>query len=127
GVNVSSSGLFGYFSFEAIEHFEDIQLQAKQDERRAIPELQYHVYRIVIAIDHFRNQLHLFENLLDGEQSEQERLQFLIQNKNFPEYSFEIKGEERSNMSDQDFINLVLKMKEHIQRGDVFQIVPSRA
>ena len=30
-------------------------------------------------------------------------------------------------MSDEDFINLVLKMKAHIQRGDVFQIVPSRA
>lgn len=127
GVNVSSNGLFGYFSFDAIAHFEDIQLRAKQAERRAIPELQYHVYRFVIAIDHFRNQLHLFENLLDGEQSQQERLQFLIQNKNFPEYSFDIKGEESSNMSDEDFINLVLKMKAHIQRGDVFQIVPSRA
>lgn len=127
GVNVISNGLFGYFSFEAIEHFEDIQLRAEKQPDRAIPALQYHVYRFVIAIDHFRNQLHLFENLLDGEQSEQERLQFLIQNKNFPEYNFETHGEEQSNMSDDDFRNLVLKMKEHIQRGDVFQIVPSRA
>ena len=63
GVNVISNGLFGYFSFRAIEHFEDIQLTATPQTERDIPILQYHVYRFVIAIDHFRNQLHVFENL----------------------------------------------------------------
>lgn len=127
GVNVISNGLFGYFSFRAIEHFEDIQLTATPQTERDIPILQYHVYRFVIAIDHFRNQLHVFENLLEGESSEQERLAYLIQNKNFPEYNFHIQGEEQSNMTDEDFKKLVVKMKEHIKRGDVFQIVPSRA
>ena len=69
----------------------------------------------------------MFENLLEGESSEQERLAYLIQNKNFPEYNFHIQGEEQSNMTDEDFKKLVVKMKEHIKRGDVFQIVPSRA
>ncbi|MBE8722222.1 anthranilate synthase component I family protein [Sphingobacterium pedocola] len=125
-VNVISNGLFGYFTFDAIEHFEDIKLTTPVDERRDIPYLQYHVYKYVIAIDHFRNQLYIFEHLLENEASDLERMEYLIQNKNFPEYSFKIKGEESSNMSDGDFKNLVLKMKEHIQRGDVFQIVPSR-
>lgn len=125
-VNVISNGLFGYFTFDAIEHFEDIKLTTPVDERRDIPHLQYHVYKYVIAIDHFRNQLYIFEHLLENEASDLERMEYLIQNKNFPEYSFKIKGEESSNMSDGDFKNLVLKMKEHIQRGDVFQIVPSR-
>ena len=126
GVNVISNGIFGYFTFEAINFFEDIQLTTPRHPEKDIPTLQYHVYKYVIAIDHFRNQLHIFENLLENENSELERLQFLIQNKNFPEYTFKKKGEETSNMSDQDFRDLVLKMKEHIQRGDVFQIVPSR-
>jgi len=126
-VNVISNGLFGYFTFEAVEHFEDIKLTAEDNPRRSIPTLQYHIYKYVIAIDHFRNQLYIFEHLLDDEQSELDRLQFLIQNKNFPEYTFQIKGEESSNMQDEDFKALVNKMKEHIQRGDVFQIVPSRA
>lgn len=126
GVNVISNGIFGYFTFEAINFFEDIQLTTPHHPEKDIPTLQYHVYKYVIAIDHFRNQLHIFENLLENENSELERLQFLIQNKNFPEYTFKKKGEETSNMSDQDFRDLVLKMKEHIQRGDVFQIVPSR-
>ncbi|WDF69269.1 anthranilate synthase component I family protein [Sphingobacterium oryzagri] len=126
-VNVITSGLFGYFTFDAIEHFEDIVLTQQADEQREIPHMQYHVYRYVIAIDHFRNQLYIFENLLEEEQSELDRIEYLIQNKNFPEYHFTRQGDETSNMSDENFRNLVGKLKQHIQRGDVFQIVPSRA
>lgn len=125
-INVISNGLFGYFTFDTIEHFEDIKLIASIDDNRKIPFLQYHIYKYVIAIDHFRNQLYIFENLLENEASDLERMEYLIQNKNFPEYSFQKNGEETSNMTDEDFRNLVEKMKTHIRRGDVFQIVPSR-
>lgn len=124
--NVISNGLFGYFTFDAVAHFEDITLTANLESSRKIPFLQYHVYKYVIAIDHFRNQLYIFEHLLDEEESELERIEYLIQNKNFPEYSFRTKGEEKSNMTDDAFKALVEKMKVHIRRGDVFQIVPSR-
>ncbi|ERJ61176.1 anthranilate synthase component I family protein [Sphingobacterium paucimobilis] len=125
--NVISNGLFGYFSFDTVAHFEDITLTAPLDESRKIPFLQYHIYKYVIAIDHFRNQLHIFEHLLDDEESELERIEYLIQNKNFPEYSFQTKEQETSNMTDEQFKQLVEKMKSHIRRGDLFQIVPSRA
>lgn len=125
-VNVISNGLFGYFTFDTIDHFEDIKLTASLEEARKIPFMQYHIYKYVIAIDHFRNQLYLFENLLEDEESDIDSVEYLIQNKNFPEYSFQLKGEESSNMTDDAFKNLVEKMKVHIRRGDVFQIVPSR-
>ncbi|MCA5004339.1 anthranilate synthase component I family protein [Sphingobacterium bovistauri] len=125
-INIISNGLFGYFTFDTVEHFEDIKLTAEINEARQIPFMQYHVYKYVIAIDHFRNELYIFENLLDNESSDLERLEYLIQNKNFPEYSFQIQGDEGSNMTDENFKSLVNKMKTHIQRGDVFQIVPSR-
>lgn len=124
---VTSSGLFGYFTFDTIEHYEDIQLTTEAEPSREIPHLQYHVYRYVIAVDHFRNELYIFENLLDNDLSTLDKLQYLIQNKNFPEYTFSRKGVETSNMSDEGFRQLVVKMKEHIKQGDVFQIVPSRA
>src|SRR5690606_9557748 len=89
--------------------------------------MQYHVYRYVIAIDHFRNQLYIFENLLGGESSDLDRLEYLIQNKNFPEYHFKRQGGEDSNMTDEDFRNLVDKMKQHIRRGDGWQYLPPRA
>ena len=125
-INLISNGLFGYFTFDAVEHFEDIKLTVESNQARKIPTMQYHVYKYVIAIDHFRNELYIFENLLDQEESDLERLEYLIQNKNFPEYTFQVKGEETSNMTDEAFKALVMTMKTHIQRGDVFQIVPSR-
>lgn len=127
-LRVTANGLFGYFTFDCVTHFEDIELQGKLDESREIPFMQYHVYQYVIAIDHFHNVLHIFEHFYNGEQdSELDKIRYLIQNKNFPEYSFSLKGEECSSMTDEGFVALVDKMKTHIYRGDVFQIVPSRA
>lgn len=122
-----SNGLFGYFTFDTIRHFEDIELTTPVDPERDIPFLQYHVYQFVIAIDHFKNELYIFEHGLEGkEEYGFDQIQYLIQNKKFPEYKFSLKGEESSNVNDEEFITLVETMKSHISRGDVFQIVPSR-
>ena len=122
-----SNGLFGYFTFESIEYFEDIKLQTERTGPRKIPVLQYHIYRYVIAIDHFKNELYLFEHRTHAdEKSGIERIQYLIQNKNFPEYRFESKGDESSNFTDEAFLKVIADLKKHIYRGDVFQIVPSR-
>jgi anthranilate synthase component 1 len=123
-----SNGLFGYFTFETIEKFEDIKLTSSLTEAREIPLLQYHVYKYVIAIDHFKNELYLFEHRSkEEEESGLEKLQYLTQNKDFPEYPFISEAPENSNFSDEGFIEVVENMKKHIFRGDVFQIVPSRA
>ncbi len=123
-----SSGLFGYFTWNAVPYFEDIRLEGHCPEEDRIPELQYHVYRYIIAIDHFKNEVTIFKNSFDGDTDEDlSKLEYLIQNKNFPAYHFQLEGEERSNLTDQEFMDLVERMKTHIFRGDVFQIVPSRA
>jgi anthranilate synthase component 1 len=123
-----ADGLFGYFTHEAVEYFEDIKLKKIDDTEKEIPVFQYHIYRYIIAIDHFKNQLHIIKNESDFETEESglDKIEYLIQNKNFPEYSFKINGSESSNQTDEEFIALVEKMKTHIFRGDVFQIVPSR-
>lgn len=127
-LRVRANGLFGYFTFDCIKHFEDIELHGAMGENKSIPFLQYHIYQYIIAIDHFHNELHIFEHTIDeNEDSELDKIRYLIQNKNFPEYGFSLTGGENSTMSDEGFIEVVKKMKEHIFRGDVFQIVPSRA
>ncbi len=123
-----SSGLFGYFTFETIKYFEDIQLMEKDNSGREIPLLQYHIYRYVIAIDHFKNELYIFEHNTDTNQGRGiDKISYLIRNKNFPEYHFSTEGVESSNFTDDEFMDVVRQMKKHIFRGDVFQIVPSRA
>ncbi len=125
---IISNGLFGYFSHEAVEHYETIRLKKTEDQSRKIPVMQYHVYRFIIAMDHFKNELFIFQNLPEGQDDNNglEKVADLIRNKNFPEYSFESQAEEQSNLTDEGFIAIVEKMKQHIYRGDVFQIVPSR-
>lgn len=123
-----STGLFGYFTWNTVQYFEDIKFTAKSPASEEIPLMQYHIYRYIIAIDHFKNEVTLFKNNFNGQGDEDlERIEYLIQNKNFPEYTFDTVGEEGSNLSNEGFMNIVEKMKKHILRGDVFQIVPSRA
>ena len=124
---ITSNGLFGYFTHEAVEHFETIKLKQCDNDTRKIPVMQYHIYRYIIAIDHFKNELYIFHNQPEGEAGNGlEKVADLIKNKNFPEYHFESHGEEQSNLTNEEFIAVVEKMKQHIYRGDVFQIVPSR-
>ncbi|MET3114696.1 anthranilate synthase component 1 [Pedobacter sp. CG_S7] len=123
-----SSGLFGYFTWDTIQYFEDISFTAQAAKEDSIPSMQYHLYRYTIAIDHFKNEITFFNNSFNGsENSDTEKIEDIIQNKNFPEYSFKSVGEESSNLTDEAFITIVDKLKKHILRGDVFQIVPSRA
>jgi anthranilate synthase component 1 len=126
---IISNGLFGYFTHEAVEHFETIKLKESDNVSRKIPVMQYHIYRYIIAVDHFKNELYIFHNQpVDGPTNGGiEKLEYLIKNKNFPEYSFKSKDAEQSNLTNEEFIAIVEKMKQHIYRGDVFQIVPSRA
>lgn len=123
-----SNGLFGYFTHEAVEHFETIGLKKSADTSRKIPVMQYHIYRYIIAVDHFKNELYIFHNQPADETDYNglERVADLIRNKNFPEYGFESRADEQKAISDEEFIAMVVKMKQHIYRGDVFQIVPSR-
>ena len=126
---ITSNGLFGYFTHEAVEHFETIKLKQSDDVSRKVPVMQYHIYRYIIAIDHFKNELYIFHNQPEGGPTNGgiEKLEYLIKNKNFPEYNFKSKDPEQSNLTNGEFIAIVEKMKQHIFRGDVFQIVPSRA
>lgn len=119
-----SNGLFGYMGYDAVQFYEDVELQQNEE---AIPHILYHVYRFVIAVDHFRNELHVFEHGMEQPTPEGiEQLLATINNKNFPSYRFERTGEESSNFTDEDFLEVLQKGVDHCQRGDVFQMVLSR-
>ncbi|HPW63959.1 MAG TPA: anthranilate synthase component I family protein, partial [Cyclobacteriaceae bacterium] len=55
-------GLFGYMAYDAVRYFEDLELQKTE---AGLPDLIYSVYRYVIVVDHFFNELTLFEHRLD--------------------------------------------------------------
>lgn len=123
-----NNGLFGYMAYDAVEYFEDIDFSGNTDSGYEIPEIQYAVYKYVIVVDHFKNELYLFEHQLEGveEESRIGAIVSLIKSRNYPVYRFSINGSEESNYSDEEFLDVVRHGIDHCHRGDVFQIVLSR-
>jgi anthranilate synthase component 1 len=95
-------------------------------EKEEIPEIRYNFFRYVLAINHLTNELLLFENIVNGGESEIDSVTSLLHNRNIATYVFGINGSESSNMTDEEYRHMVVKGKEHCFRGDVFQIVLSR-
>ncbi|SIS72534.1 anthranilate synthase component I family protein [Belliella pelovolcani] len=121
-----TNGLFGYMQYDTVARFEDIQLA--NTEESPIPMMHYAVYQNVIVVDHFKNEMHLLEHQVEGDEKPAvlPQLETLLNNKNIPAYSFKLIGEEESNYTDEEFLDILKKGQEHCFRGDVFQIVLSR-
>ncbi|MCW3804384.1 anthranilate synthase component I family protein [Plebeiibacterium marinum] len=123
---VNVNGLFGYSSYDAVQHFESIKFENKVSEEYEIPEMRYNYYRYILAFNHFSNQLNLIENRPEGEESKMDEILNLLYNRTVPAFKFQPDSEESSNITDDEFVEMVKKGKEHCFKGDVFQIVLAR-
>jgi len=122
-----NNGLFGYISYDAVRYFEDVEINATKKESKTIPDIIYSVYRYIIAIDHFKEELYLFDHAPENsKKSDIDQIESFITNKNFTSYKFQPAGIELSNFTDEGFLDIIASAKAHCKRGDVFQIVLSR-
>ena len=119
------NGLFGHVAFDAVQYFDSLTFDTGK-RRIDLPEIRFTLHRFVIAINHFRDEMHLLENLLPGQASELDVLERLILSQKVSEHGFQLDGGEESNLTDDEFKRLVSLGKKHCQLGDVFQIVFSR-
>ncbi len=120
---VFAQGLYGYTTYDAIPFFDTIEF--KQGDP-AIPLMRYRLYQYVIAFNHFKDELYICENKIQGIPSEIDALLSFIKHKDVPQYPFSVVGEESSNYTDEGYRAAVEKGIQHCMRGDVFQIVLSR-
>lgn len=125
-IELPANGLFGYINFDAVQHFENIHFTAEKKDGYQIPEVKYCFYKYIVAIDHHKNRIHMVENLLEGESSQMDYIHHLLINLNFSTGKFKALEHETSNITDEEYKQMVIKGKEHCYRGDVFQIVLSR-
>jgi anthranilate synthase component 1 len=129
GHDFITGGLFGYLGYEAVQAFEDLTLNPDKQPAGQIPDILYGTYRYVIAINHFRNELYVFEHTLQGQEVYEDglaKLVNLIRNPSLPDFKFRTEGEERTNQTDEEFLKVLAQGQQHCLRGDVFQIVLSR-
>ncbi len=118
-------GLFGYTTFDAVQFFDTVKFREKGGEA-PIPLMRYRLYQYVIAINHFRDELYICENMVAGLESELSVVESLIRSKDVPVYPFQPVGDETSNLTDEAYKEMVALGIKSCLRGDVFQIVLSR-
>lgn len=121
-----SCGLFGYIAYDAVRYFEEVDIPRKES---PMADILYKLYRYVIVVDHFSNELTLFEISHEdkrGDTNGLNKVEQIIFSNRFATYKFSTTEAEVSNVTDSQFLEIVDKGKEHCFRGDVFQIVLSR-
>lgn len=126
GFKFSTDGVFGYSSYNAVQYFEDVTIQDFENDERSIPEMIYQVYRYVIVLNHFNDELYMFEHEIGTPGIGLDQIEKFITTKDFAEYDFRVLDAETTNYTDDQFREIIQIGKDHCQRGDVFQIVLSR-
>ena len=133
-----TGGAVGYFGYDMVRTVEDIPDTGRDDVGTDDAVLMF--YKTVLAFDHLRHQIHIISNLLVDESKdalevqyaqateEIRRIEALLRAPLEPPAPTIIKDEVqvRSNFEKADYLNSVIKAKEYIAAGDIFQVVLSQ-
>ena len=88
--------------------------------------MKYVLYRYITTVNHYKNQMTIYEHLSDGDESGIDEIISILHNNNMAQYSFSTTGEASSPITDEEYKVMVQRGIAHALRGDVFQIVLSR-
>lgn len=124
--NNSGIGLIGYMGYDTVRLFEPSAFR-QAPKPSPVPLLRFRLYRYLLAFNYLKHSLELVETTLPGQSPDLEALQTLIEHKDIPQFKFKTAGPEQANMSDADYLRRVATGIAHCRRGDVFQVVLSRA
>ncbi|MEA4919192.1 anthranilate synthase component I family protein [Proteiniphilum sp.] len=119
-------GLFGYTTFNCVKYTEDIAIRESKEARNDAPDMLYILYKYLLVFNHFTDEITLIELLEENEISNLQKVESLINQRNFATYNFFTEGSERSTILDEEYKQYVRSGVESCLRGDVFQIVLSR-
>ena len=121
------NGLLGFTAYDAVRYFEpSVPIRPREEKFADIPDMQYILYRFIIQVNHFRNEMTIIENIPEGEESQSDELLSIIRNNNIAVYPFRACDDLESPVTDEEYLGMVKRGIAHARRGDVFQIVPSR-
>lgn len=125
-LSIITNGLFGYMTYDVVQYFEDVKLRHPQSE---IPIAQYFLYQYIIAFNHFNHELFIIKNDVengDNNKTSLVEIESIIKYNPLQLDNFSADAEKTSNLTDDEYLDMVNKGKKSCYRGDVFQIVLSR-
>lgn len=120
------NGLFGYTAYDAVRYFESVTIRSREERFREIPDMLYMLFRFIIVVNHYKNELTVIENSSQGETSRIGELEGVMRNNNVAVYTFGAENDVESPITDAEYMNMVKEGIRHTCLGDVFQVVLSR-
>lgn len=112
-------GAVGYISYESIKYWENIEFRNKK--KCLFPDMEFGIFNKGIIFDHRMDEAYLFGPSMDKDD------QAINLKYNNEELSSEIKLKSaKPNISKSEFEETVIKAKEYISSGDIFQVVLSK-
>lgn len=128
-INISKgnedAGVFGFTCFEAVQNFETIKFK-KEKRSDGIPRIKYDFYRFIISFDHFYETIEITEHIPEGDRSQLDNIYQILNHQDNQTFTFKLNGDETSNLSGDTFKSNIQIAKQHLKRGDIFQVVLSR-
>lgn len=132
-----TGGLMGFFAYDMVRYFEKTLVNVPTDDLN-LPDADLFLFEKLVAYDHLSNKAVIILNINRGDDieakyaaCEQTALDIVVSLKSYrPEVkkrpsmpeSFEVK----SNISKEQYLANVVKAKEYIREGEIFQVVPSQ-
>ena len=124
--DIDNIGLFGYTTFNCVKYTENINIKESKEDKNDAPDMLYILYKYILVFNHFSDEITLIELQEKDEMSNLNKVESLINQRNFANYNFFTEGEEYSTISNEEYKQYVRTGVEHCMKGDIFQIVLSR-
>ena len=128
-----TGGLVGYFSYDYIKYGEE-SLSLDADDEEKFNDVDLMLFDKVIAFDNYRQKIILIVNIkvedleVNYRKAEIELktiADLIINGKQVEERPLKIKSDYRNYFSKEQYCDMVVRAKEYIKEGDIFQVVLS--
>jgi len=143
GIPRFGGGAVGYFSYDAVQFFEDIPQE--NNDQLGLPELYFMLTKLLVAFDHARHRILVIANAYcDGSDIEKiysdavDTVSEIVEKLSKPLPFTPVEPIDNralaavdnkqppSNYSPEEFADIVERCKEYVRAGDIIQVVPSQ-
>jgi len=107
--SVNGNGMLGYTAYDAVRYFESVKIQPREAKLSAIPDMLYILYRFIIRVNHYKNEMTIIENICPNQESNTDELIAILHNNNIAQYPFVAHDDIESPITDQEYCKIVEK------------------
>ncbi|WP_010234739.1 anthranilate synthase component I [Clostridium arbusti] len=128
-----TGGAIGYVGYDVVRQYE--KLPDNNIDELKVPEANLMFYKIFVCYDHFKHNVNIVYNVFPEDNSDYNKIvetlnnikKIIISSNSLHSLQeVQLNKEFESNVTEEEYCNMVEKAKEYIRAGDIFQVVPSQ-